>query len=211
MPAAGSLAALMKEWPLNSVTLSVVTHSKLRKALDGTGTQVVTCMINKWMVKMNGVERYITIEVSQRRGRPITVLSTLESSDHEAPENREEEEEELILRPNPRIRLYPFSMPLTILLPYDPVRSLKKPSLRPCSWAHFSTKFIVLGLLGLGSLTSTVKDLPNQDPTGINCNLVLKIYSWIMRDIVFWKVLYTHYNHNHIIIILIFNSNFEVF
>ena len=199
----------MKKWPLNSVTLPAATHSKLRKALDGTGTQVVTCMINKWMVKMNGVERYITIEVSQRRGRPIIVLRTLESSDREALENREEEE--LILGPNTRIRLYPFSMPLTIPLPYDPVRSLKKPSLRPSFWAHFSTKFIVLGLLGLGLLTSTVKDLPNQDPTGINCNLVLKIYSWIMRDIVFWKVLYTHYNHNHIIIILIFNSNFEVF
>ena len=45
-----------------------VTHSKLRKALDGTGTQVATCMINRWTVKMNGVEGYITIEVSQRRG-----------------------------------------------------------------------------------------------------------------------------------------------
>ena len=209
MPAAGSLAALMKEWPLNSVILSVVTHNKLRKALDGIGTQVATYMINRWTVKMNGVERYITIEVSQRRGRPITVLRTLESSDREALENREEEE--LILGPNTRIRLYPFSMPLTIPLPYDPVRSLKEPSIRPSFWAHFSTKFIVLGLLGLGLLTSTVKDLPNQDPTGINCNLVLKIYSWIMRDIVFWKVLYTHYNHNHIIIILIFNRNFEVF
>ena len=50
------------------VTLSAVTHSKLRKALDGTGTQVATCMINKWTVKMNGVEGYITIEVSQGEG-----------------------------------------------------------------------------------------------------------------------------------------------
>ena len=70
MLAAGNLAALMKEWPLNSVTLSTVTHSKLRKALDGTGTQVATCIINRWTVKMNGVEGYITIEVSQRRARP---------------------------------------------------------------------------------------------------------------------------------------------
>ena len=29
------------------------THSKLRKASDGTGTQVATCMINKWMAKIN--------------------------------------------------------------------------------------------------------------------------------------------------------------
>ena len=61
----------------------------------------------------------------------MTVLRTLESSDREAPENREEEE--LILELNPRISLYPFSTPLTIPLPYDPVRPLKKPSLRPNS------------------------------------------------------------------------------
>ena len=94
-----------------------------------------------------------------KRPQRMTVLRTLESSDREAPENREEEE--LILELNPRISLYPFSTPLTIPLPNDPIRPLKKPSLRPSSWAHFFTKFIVLGLLGLGSLTSTVKDLPN--------------------------------------------------
>ena len=64
MPVAGSLAALMKERPLNNVTLSAATYSKLRKALDGTGTQVVTCMINRWTAKMNGVEGYITREIS---------------------------------------------------------------------------------------------------------------------------------------------------
>ena len=159
MLAVGSLAALMKKWPLNSVTLSAVTHSKLRKALDGTGTQVATCMINRWTVKMNGAEWYITVEASQGRGWRIAVLRTLESSDREAPENQEEEE--FILEHNSRISLYPSSTPLTILLLYDPIRPLKKPSLRPSSWAHFFTKFIVLGLLGLGSLTSTVKDLPN--------------------------------------------------
>ena len=50
--------------------MSAVTHSKLRKALDGIGTQVATYMINRWTVKMNGVEGYITIEVSQRRAGP---------------------------------------------------------------------------------------------------------------------------------------------
>ena len=80
---------------------------------------------------MNGVEGYITIEVSQRGGRMIAVLRTLESSDSEALENREEEE--FILRHNPRISLYPFSTPLTIPLSNDPVRPLKKPSLRPSS------------------------------------------------------------------------------
>ena len=72
---------------MNSVTLSAVTHSKLRKVLDGTGTQVVTCMINRWTVKMNGVEGYITIEISQERGVTIAVLRTPESSGREASEN----------------------------------------------------------------------------------------------------------------------------
>ena len=34
------------------------THSKLKKAADGTGTQVATYMINKWMAKINGNEVY---------------------------------------------------------------------------------------------------------------------------------------------------------
>ena len=34
------------------------THSKLRKAADGTGTQIVTCMINKWTAKINEKEIY---------------------------------------------------------------------------------------------------------------------------------------------------------
>ena len=52
---------------MNSVTLSATTHSKLRKVLDGTGTQVATCMINRWTVKMNGKEGYITTEISRER------------------------------------------------------------------------------------------------------------------------------------------------
>ena len=175
MPAAGSLAALMKEWPLNSVTLFAATHSKLRKALDGTGTQVVTCMINRWTAKMNGVEGYITREISQERKR-IVVLRTPESSSREVPENGEEEE--LIIGRSPRINLYPSSTPLMILLPNDPTRPLTKSSLRPSSWAQFFTKFIVLGLLGLGSLTATVKELSNQDPTIIHSK------SWVQEIVV---------------------------
>ena len=34
------------------------THSKLRKAADGTGTPVATYMINKWTVKINENEIY---------------------------------------------------------------------------------------------------------------------------------------------------------
>ena len=60
MPATDSLAALMRKWPLNSITLFAATHSKLRKAADGTGTQVATCMINKWTTKINEKETYNT-------------------------------------------------------------------------------------------------------------------------------------------------------
>ena len=34
------------------------THSKLRKAADGTGTPVATCVINKWTTKINEKEIY---------------------------------------------------------------------------------------------------------------------------------------------------------
>ena len=68
MPAAGNLAALMKEWPLNSAILSTAAHSKLREALNGTDTQVATCTIDRWTAKMKGAEEYITREIS-RRGR----------------------------------------------------------------------------------------------------------------------------------------------
>ena len=58
MPAADSLAALMKKRPLNSITLFAATHSKLRKVVNGTGTQVATFMINKWTAKINVKEIY---------------------------------------------------------------------------------------------------------------------------------------------------------
>ena len=58
MPATDSLAALMKKRPLNSITLFAATHSKLRKVANGTGTQVATCMINKWTAKINEKEIY---------------------------------------------------------------------------------------------------------------------------------------------------------
>ena len=53
--------------------------------------------------------------------------------------------------------------PLMILSPNDLARPLTKSSQRPSSWARFSTKFIVLGLLSLGSFTSTVKDTPQTE------------------------------------------------
>ena len=43
---------------MNSITLVAATHNKLKKAADGTSTQIVTCMINKWRAKINGKEVY---------------------------------------------------------------------------------------------------------------------------------------------------------
>ena len=97
-----------------------------------------------------------------RRGW-IAALRTLESSDREAPENREEEE--FILGHNPRISIYPSSMPLTILLPHDPVRPIEEALTKAQFLSPLLYQIHCIGLLGLGSLTFTMKDLPNRDPT----------------------------------------------
>ena len=162
MPAVASLAALIKEWPLNSVTLSAATHSKLRKNAGWDRYSSSDLHDQQMDGQDEWSKRYITTEISQERGT-IAVLRTPESSGHEASENWEEEE--FILGLSPRIDFYLSSTPLMIPLPNVPARPLMKSLLRPSSWAHFFTKFIVLGLLGLGSLTSTVKDPSNQDPT----------------------------------------------
>ena len=51
--------------------LTTTTHSKLREALDGTDTQVATCAINKWTVKMKRTEGYITRKIPKRGGTAI--------------------------------------------------------------------------------------------------------------------------------------------
>ena len=170
MPVASSLTALMNEWPLNSVTLSTATHNKLREALDGTDTQVATCMINRWTTKMKRAEGYITREISRRGG--IAVRKTPESSSREVSEKEKKNSSSDEARGQ---TFTPSSTPLMILLPNDPARLLTKSSQRPSSWAHFSTKFIVLGLLGLGSLTSTVKDTPQ-----IRTLHVYSLYWWLI-------------------------------
>ena len=58
MPTADDLAALMRKLPLNSITLVTATHNKLKKTANRTSTQVATCMINKWIAKINGKEVY---------------------------------------------------------------------------------------------------------------------------------------------------------
>ena len=83
---------------------------------------------------MNGGERYITTEISQRRGdtekqrerergrKTVAVLRTPKNSRREAQKNREEEE--LILGQSPRINLYPIPTCSIIPFPYGHVRLL---------------------------------------------------------------------------------------
>ena len=62
------------------------THSKLRKAADGTGTPVATCMINKWTAKINENEIYngkcpprVKEEKRKRKKKTVAVPTTPES------------------------------------------------------------------------------------------------------------------------------------
>ena len=47
------LTALMGKGPLNSVASIAATNKRWEKAADGTSTQVVTCLINRWKVRIN--------------------------------------------------------------------------------------------------------------------------------------------------------------
>ena len=67
--------------------LSTVTHSKLRKALDGTDTQVGTSAIDRWTAKMKRAEEYITREISRMRG--MAIRKTPESSSGAVSEEEE--------------------------------------------------------------------------------------------------------------------------
>ena len=47
------LAALMGKGLLNSMASVTATNRRWGKTADGTSTQVVTCLINRWKVKIN--------------------------------------------------------------------------------------------------------------------------------------------------------------
>ena len=135
---------------------TTTTHSKLREALDGTDTQVATCTIERWTAKMKRTEGYITREISRRKRKAI--WKTPGSSIGGVSE--EEKKKSSSAEDRGRALTFPPTTLLTIQFPNDLARPLKASSQRPSSQARFSTKFIVLGLLGFGSLTSTVKGAP---------------------------------------------------
>ena len=53
--------------PLNSAILAIATHRKLKKISDGTSTQVIAQMINKYRIKMDQEELY-NVKDPPRRG-----------------------------------------------------------------------------------------------------------------------------------------------
>ena len=158
MSAAGNMAALMREWPLNSAMLTTTTHSKLREALDGTDTQVATCAIDRWTAKMKRTEGYITREISRRRGRQFgrrkEVLLVEYQKRRRRNHPRPRTEDELWPSPQPHCRR-PSS---STIPPYRWRRPHKGPVLKPTSLPN--SLYIVLSLLGLGFLQSTVKGAP---------------------------------------------------
>ena len=54
--------------PLNSAVLATVTHRKLKKVSNGTSTQVIAQMINKWRIKMIHEELYNVRDLPRRGG-----------------------------------------------------------------------------------------------------------------------------------------------
>ena len=97
MPTIDDLTALMRKGPLNSITLVAATHRKLEKAVNGTSTQVATCMIKKWRVKINGKEIYNVRnppgmgDRKIERGKMVVVCIILESFCNQALDNLEGE------------------------------------------------------------------------------------------------------------------------
>jgi len=57
--------------PLNSAALIAPTHRELERVSNGTNTQVVAWMINKWRAKIVQRELYNVRDPSWRRDREI--------------------------------------------------------------------------------------------------------------------------------------------
>ena len=54
--------------PLNSAILATTAHRELKKIPDGTSTQVITQMINKYRIKMVQEELYNVSDLPQIEG-----------------------------------------------------------------------------------------------------------------------------------------------
>ena len=138
----------MKKWPLNSTTLFAATQSKLRKAADGIGIPVATCMINKWTTKINEKEIYngkfpprARGEKEREKGRKTVAVPTTPESFHRlAPKNRGEGES--VLGQSPRIYFYPSSRWFD-----HPISLWSCPTVRALTKAQFLSQFSLPNLL----------------------------------------------------------------
>ena len=155
MLTADDLVALMRKWPLNSITLVAATHSKLKKAANGTSTQVATYIINKWRAKINGKEVY-NIRDPPGMGdwkidwrKTVAVFTTLKSFCNQSPKNQEGES---VLGSSPRINYHssPYVFDHSIYLRSCPVVATFT---KVQFLSLFSIKFIVLGPLNLSLFT----------------------------------------------------------
>ena len=155
MPTVDDLAALMRKWPLNSITLVAATHSKLKKAADETSAQVATYMINKWRAKINGNEVYNVRDPPGMGDRKIdwrktvVVFTTMKSFCNQSLKNQEGES---VLRSSPRINYH--SSPHAFDHSIDLQSCLVVATLTKAQFlSPFSIKFIVLGPLDLSLFT----------------------------------------------------------
>ena len=154
----------MREWPLNSVTLTTTTHSKLREALDGIDTQVATCAIDRWMAKMKRTEEYITREISQREeGNSEDARKFYRWSIRRG-------EEEIILGRGTRTS---FDLPPNHAVD-NPVPRRSRPTVEGVlTNAQFSIPLLYqihcIGLVGFGfTHIYSERSPPNRDPTSTN-------------------------------------------
>ena len=164
----------MKKWPLSSTTLFVATHRKLRRATNGTGTPITTCMINKWMVKINEKEIYNRKcppkggEEERKRkkgGRRLQFLPPLKAfaAKHQRTEEKKNQSSD-------KAWGYTFTLPLDDLIipsPYDHVWLLEL-SLKPNSWAYFLYQIHCIGAVGFGLICANSKEPPKSGP--YNCH-----------------------------------------
>ena len=63
-PAANFLTAFMRRRSLNSATLTIITHRRPERVSDGTNTQVVAQMTNKYRIKIIQKELYNVRDLS---------------------------------------------------------------------------------------------------------------------------------------------------
>ena len=176
----------MKKWPLNSITLFATTHSKLRKAGDGTGTQVATYMINKWTAKINEKEIYNEKcppkarrqkKKEKKEGRQWQFLPPPKAfaTKHQRTNEKKSQSSDQTWG-------YTFTLPSDdsiIPSPYDQVRLLEL-SLNPSSWAHFLYQTYCIGPIGFRFICVYNEGPPKSRPYNNNNNKTKKLWDFVM-------------------------------